>query len=83
MSDTEKPEQGQHPAPHQGRHHDHHHAPPASFDAVRTMAIESLLIEKGLISAEEVDTRHRDVRFRHRPDVRREGDCTRVGGASI
>ena len=43
-------------------HHDHHHGHdqahhkrPASFDEVRTMAIESLLIEKGLISAEEVD----------------------------
>jgi nitrile hydratase subunit alpha len=43
-------------------HHDHphghdrdHHKLPASFDEVRTMAIESLLIEKGLISAEEVD----------------------------
>ena len=54
MSDTEKPEQGQHPGPHHRHDHDHH-APPASFDEVRTMAIESLLIEKGLISAEEVD----------------------------
>ncbi len=42
-------------------HHDHHHGydqahhkRPASFDEVRTMAIESLLIEKGLISAEVV-----------------------------
>jgi nitrile hydratase len=43
-------------------HHDHphghdrdHHKLPASFDEVWTMAIESLLIEKDLISAEEVD----------------------------
>jgi nitrile hydratase len=45
----------------QSNHHDHdhdhhhHHELPKSFDEVRTMAIESLLIEKGLISAEEVD----------------------------
>jgi nitrile hydratase subunit alpha len=40
---------------HHGHDHDHHHKLSASFDEVRTMAIESLLIEKGLISAEEVD----------------------------
>jgi nitrile hydratase subunit alpha len=43
---------------HPDHHHGHdqaHHKRPASFDEVRTMAIESLLIEKGLISAEEVD----------------------------
>ena len=55
MSDTEKPEHGQPPAPHHGHDHADHHTRPASFDEVRTMAIESLLIEKGLISAEEVD----------------------------
>ena len=46
------------PYPHDHQHgHDHHHHPARSesFDEVRTMAIESLLIEKGLISAEEVD----------------------------
>lgn len=36
-------------------HHHHHHNLPQSFDEVRTMAIESLLIEKGLISVQEVD----------------------------
>jgi nitrile hydratase len=55
MSDTEKPEYGQHPDPQHGHNHDDHHTRPMSFDEVRTMAIESLLIEKGLISAEEVD----------------------------
>jgi nitrile hydratase subunit alpha len=54
MSHTDKPEPEQHHDPHHGHHHDHHTLP-ASFDEVRTMAIESLLIEKGLISAEEVD----------------------------
>jgi nitrile hydratase len=40
-------------------HHDHDHHHPhkeaESFEEVLTMAIESLLIEKGLITAEEVD----------------------------
>ena len=53
-SRAEKPEQGQHPGPPHRHDHDHH-APPASFDEVRTMALESLLIEKGLMAAEEVD----------------------------
>ncbi|WAH40075.1 nitrile hydratase subunit alpha [Alicyclobacillus fastidiosus] len=35
--------------------HHHHHKLPDSFEELRTMAIESILIEKGLISAEEVD----------------------------
>jgi nitrile hydratase subunit alpha len=39
-----------------GHGHDRdHHKLPESFDEVRTMAIESLLIEKSLMSAEEVD----------------------------
>jgi len=54
MSNTDKPEHEQHRDPHHGHNHDHHTLP-ASFGEVRTMAIESLLIEKGLISAEEVD----------------------------
>jgi nitrile hydratase subunit alpha len=43
---------------HHGHDHDHHHHPHKvsdSFEELRTMAIESLLIEKGLISTEEVD----------------------------
>ncbi|MBP1154113.1 MULTISPECIES: nitrile hydratase subunit alpha [unclassified Paenibacillus] len=40
---------------HDHDHQHHHHKHPESFDEVRTMAIESLLIEKGLISAQEVD----------------------------
>lgn len=38
-------------------HHDHNHPHklPESFEEMQTMAIESLLIEKGLISTEEVD----------------------------
>ncbi|MCY9666815.1 nitrile hydratase subunit alpha [Paenibacillus alginolyticus] len=42
---------------HDHDHHDHHHAHKLSesFEELRTMAIESLLIEKGLISVEEVD----------------------------
>lgn len=42
---------------HDHDHHDHNHAHKLSesFEELRTMAIESLLIEKGLISAQEVD----------------------------
>lgn len=44
---------------HEHQHHDHDHRHPHKlptlFDEVRTMAIESLLIEKGLISTQEVD----------------------------
>ncbi len=48
---------------HHNHHHDHHHDhdhdhgphKPPSFEEVRTMAIESLLIEKGVLSAEEID----------------------------
>ncbi|MBP1154497.1 MULTISPECIES: nitrile hydratase subunit alpha [unclassified Paenibacillus] len=42
---------------HHHHHHDHNHPHklPESFEEMRTMAIESLLIEKGLISTEEVD----------------------------
>ncbi len=36
-------------------HHHHHHSLPESFEEARTMAIESLLIEKGLLTSEEVD----------------------------
>jgi nitrile hydratase len=44
---------------HEDHHHDHDHHHPhkeaESFEEVMTMSIESLLIEKGLITAEEVD----------------------------
>ncbi len=36
-------------------HHKHPHKLPESFDEARTLAIESLLIEKGLITEEEID----------------------------
>ncbi len=55
MSNTYNHGHGHHHEPHHGHDYDHHHKLPVSFDEVRTMAIESLLIEKGLISAEEVD----------------------------
>ncbi|MDF9839758.1 MULTISPECIES: nitrile hydratase subunit alpha [unclassified Paenibacillus] len=40
-----------------GHHHDHDHPHTVSdsFEELRTMAIESLLIEKGLISMQEID----------------------------
>lgn len=42
---------------HDHHHHDHHHhhKPPESFEEARTLAIEALLIEKGLMTSEEVD----------------------------
>jgi nitrile hydratase len=44
---------------HDHDHHDHPHHPdhngPESFEELRTMSIESLLIEKGLISSEDID----------------------------
>ena len=38
-----------------GRHDDGHHPEPESFPALRTRALESLLIEKGLLSSDAVD----------------------------
>lgn len=35
--------------------HNHHHQPPESFEEARTTAIESILIEKGLLTSQEVD----------------------------
>jgi nitrile hydratase len=40
---------------HPGHHHDHPHTVSDSFEELRTMAIESLLIEKGLLSMHEID----------------------------
>lgn len=40
---------------HHDHDHHHHHKLPESFDEARTLALESLLIEKGMISSEEVD----------------------------
>src|SRR5579859_2368637 len=37
-------------------HAGHHHPEPLSYPAARAMALESLLIEKGLLSREVVDT---------------------------
>jgi len=37
-------------------HHDDHHPGPESYAALRTRALESLLIEKGLISTDVIDT---------------------------
>ena len=38
-----------------GQHDDGHHPEPESFPALRTRALESLLIEKGLLSGDAVD----------------------------
>ena len=38
-----------------GQHDDGHHPEPESFPALRTRALESLLIEKGLLSSDAVD----------------------------
>src|SRR6266568_2057938 len=46
MSNTYNHGHGHHHEPHHGHDYDHHHKLPVSFDEVRTMAIESLLIEK-------------------------------------
>src|SRR5436309_6132963 len=44
---------------HHDGHHDghdgHHHSEPETFAALRTKAIESLLVEKGLISSDAID----------------------------
>jgi nitrile hydratase len=37
-------------------HHENHHPGPESYAALRTKALESLLIEKGLISTDVIDT---------------------------
>jgi nitrile hydratase len=39
-----------------GKHQDSHHPGPESYAALRTKALESLLIEKGLISTDVIDT---------------------------
>jgi len=36
-------------------HHDHHHPEPESEAALRVKAIESLLVEKGLLSTDAID----------------------------
>src|SRR5499425_40892 len=36
-------------------HHDHHHPGPESSAALRTKALEALLVEKGLISTDVID----------------------------
>lgn len=38
-----------------GNHHDHHHPGPESDAALRTKALESLLIEKGIITTDVLD----------------------------
>jgi nitrile hydratase subunit alpha len=35
--------------------HDHHHPEPESYAAIRTRALESLLVEKGLLSTDAID----------------------------
>ena len=39
-----------------GDHHDSHHPGPESYAALRTKALEALLVEKGLISTDVIDT---------------------------
>src|SRR5436309_8740965 len=39
-----------------GNHHDSHHPGPESYAALRTKALEALLVEKGLISTDVIDT---------------------------
>ena len=42
---------------HNSEHHGEHHPEPQSYAALRTKAIESLLIEKGLLSTDAIDAR--------------------------
>src|SRR5919109_2125875 len=39
-----------------GNHHDSHHPGPESSAALRTKALEALLVEKGLITTDVIDT---------------------------
>ena len=38
-----------------GDHNDHHHPEPESYAALRTRALESLLVEKGLVTTDAID----------------------------
>jgi nitrile hydratase len=42
---------------HNSEHHGEHHPEPQAYAALRTKAIESLLIEKGLLSTDAIDAR--------------------------
>ena len=39
-----------------GQHHDHHIPGPDSYAALRTKALESLLVEKGILTTDVIDT---------------------------
>jgi len=39
-----------------GNHHDSHHPGPESYAALRTKALEALLVEKGLLTTDVIDT---------------------------
>ena len=39
-----------------GKHHDSEHPGPESYAALRTKALESLLVEKGVITTDVIDT---------------------------
>jgi nitrile hydratase len=56
MSEHHGLRQSEHHGPRRSEHHGHeHHPEPLSYPAARAMALESLLVEKGLIASDVVD----------------------------
>ena len=56
-----------------------HHPSPLTEVEQRVAAIESLLVERGLVTTDAIDAVVRGLRARPRPDERREGRRPRVG----